>query len=84
MKKTYTKEELQAYVGRKFILQKTKYGTLDGHVGMVTQVMEIPALDLKTREMIQKPVLSIKVPTSEFLGGGEAIVLPTAFSSEVK
>lgn len=66
---------LQAYVGRKFIIQKTRYGALDGHVGTVECVVRVPSAKG------DMDVLSVSIPTAEF---DRAIMLPKQFASEVK
>lgn len=66
---------LADYVGRTFILRKSKYGVLDGLTGTVTKVERVP---WGTGE---KDVLIVDVPTSDF---SPAIMLPTQFASEVR
>ena len=73
--KKYTKEQLDAYVGRKFVICKTKYGALDGKIGTVKNVEMMETLQGDV------PMLVVTIPNEVF---SPAIMMPNNFASEVK
>ena len=74
--------DLQSFVGRSFILQRTRYGALDGLVGKVVRVDRVPVGVEPTlpHGLAFADVLVVETESAEF---PSAIMKPEQFAEEV-
>jgi hypothetical protein len=74
--------ELEKYVGRSFVLQRTRYGALDGLIGKVTRIDRVPCGVEPTfpNGLVFKDVLVVETQSSDF---PSAIAMPINLGPEV-